>query len=146
MGNFVLWVKLYWLQAGRFFSLSLHMWNWVYVSVLERDVRNNIICGRRRNYRPSRMCHFPWFPFELSVNSFGAYCVLIFVFFLEMHFTWKTTSLTLYKHLCFHHPPSALLDVYWTSSEFLDTAGMPNIDSVVKAALSNSEHSTGCWS
>lgn len=27
------------------FPISLHMRNWVYVSVLERDTRNNIICA-----------------------------------------------------------------------------------------------------
>lgn len=120
MGNFVLWVKLYWLQACRFFSLSvsLHMWNWAYVSVLERDMRNNSICGRRRNHRPPRMCHFPRLPFELSVNSFGAYCVL-FVFFLKMHFSWKTTSLTLYKHLWLSPPlkyiAGCLLNIQWVA-------------------------------
>lgn len=52
MGNFVLWIKLYWLWAYRFFSLnwiSLHTWNLFYVSILEKDMENNIICGRKKS-------------------------------------------------------------------------------------------------
>lgn len=50
---------------------------------LEKDRKNIIICDRRRNPRPSKMCHFTPPLFKLSVNYFGAYCVFLFMFFLK---------------------------------------------------------------
>lgn len=121
MVNFVLWVKLYWFWVCRFFSVTiyLHKWNLVYISILKKDMKNNIICGRRRNHRSSRMCHFPPLPFELSVNLFCAYCVLLSVFFLRMQFSWKTTSPALYKQLWLSPPikhiAGCLLNIQWVA-------------------------------
>lgn len=143
MENFVLGMNLYWLQTGRFFSLSLCTcetgFMWVFLketwkitsSVAEGEITDHQECATFHDF-PLNFQLISLVPIVYLFLCSSLKCTL-----LGKRLLWHFTNIS-----GFHHPSSALLDVYWTSNELLDTAAMPNLDCVVKAALNNSEQ---CW-
>lgn len=89
---------------------------------------------------------FHWLPWN---------CWLIFVVPIVCCFSDSSLECTslgkyLFQHFTnssgLHHPPRASLVVYWSSSELLDTVGIPDLDCVLKTAIYRTEHTVGFWS